>query len=360
MNDALLDIRAGPVARQYIERHGLTPAAVRAVAGAAGGPKWLILGGLDRWLFGDWLQGPGPAVELVGSSIGAWRFAMACSPLKAAARITALESAYIEQCYSSAPTRDEITRTTHGILDHCMDESVLGGVLEHPRFRLTAITARGRGPAAAEGRLPLGAAGIVAATLNLARRSWLALLFERVLFQSPQAKARFAMDRIATRRVALSRDNAADAIYASGSIPLLMAGVRDPAGAPRGCYRDGGIVDYHIDQPLTEDGVVLMPHFATRVTPGWFDKWARRHPRFTGRLVLVGPGPGLLARLPHGRVPDRQDFRRYAGNDDARIRDWRQAVGEGERFAEAFARTLDHQSLAAEVRPLAMTHQSIY
>lgn len=153
MNDALLDIRAGPVARQYIERHGLAPAAVRAVAGAAGGPKWLILGGLDRWLFGDWLQGPGPAVELVGSSIGAWRFAMACCPLKAAARITALESAYIEQCYSRTPTRDEITRTTRGILDRCTDESVLAGVLEHPRFRLTAITARGRG------RLLLGAAG---------------------------------------------------------------------------------------------------------------------------------------------------------------------------------------------------------
>lgn len=356
MNDALLDIRAGPVARQYIERHGLTPTAVRAVAGAAGGPKWLMLGSLDRWLFGDWLHGAGPTVELVGSSIGAWRFAMACSLNHPAGCISQLESAYIEQCYSAAPSRDEITQTTRGILDGCLDDTVLQGVLEHPRFRLTAITARSRGPAAAEGRLPLGIAGVAAATLNLIHRPWLGSLFERVLFQSPGSRIHVAADGIATRRVILSRDNMADAIYASGSIPMLMAGVRDPAGAPRGCYRDGGIVDYHIDQPLIDDGVVLMPHFAGRVTPGWFDKWVQRHPRFTRRLLLVGPGPGLLARLPHGRVPDRHDFRRYAGHDDARIRDWRQAVGEGERFADAFARAVDRQLLAARVRPLAMTH----
>ena len=64
-------------------------------------------------------------------------------------------------------------------------------------------------------------------------------------------------------------------MFASGSIPLLMRGVVDPAGAPAGVYRDGGLIDYHIDQPLVNADhaapLVLMPHFSDRLVPGWFE-----------------------------------------------------------------------------------------
>ena len=43
----------------------------------------------------------------------------------------------------------------------------------------------------------------------------------------------------------LTPDNLRAALLASGSIPLLMEGVRIP-GAP-GVYRDGGSADYHLD-----------------------------------------------------------------------------------------------------------------
>ena len=47
-----LRIYAGPVARQHIEQHGLQAADVGVVPAAAGGPKGLILGPLDRHIFG--------------------------------------------------------------------------------------------------------------------------------------------------------------------------------------------------------------------------------------------------------------------------------------------------------------------
>ncbi len=57
-----------------------------------------------------------------------------------------------------------------------------------------------------------------------------------------------------------------------------MEGVRDLPGAGPGTYRDGGLLDYHLDLPYEDRGVVLYPHFTDKVIPGWFDKglpWRR-------------------------------------------------------------------------------------
>ena len=70
-----LRIYAGPKARQHIQDHGLQPQDVRVVPGAAGGPKGLVLGPLDRFIFGEWLANTTQPVHLVGASIGAWRMA---------------------------------------------------------------------------------------------------------------------------------------------------------------------------------------------------------------------------------------------------------------------------------------------
>lgn len=60
-----LRIYAGPAALAHVCREGLQPAAVGIVPGAAGGPKGLILGPLDRFLFGHWLPHGGHSVHLV-------------------------------------------------------------------------------------------------------------------------------------------------------------------------------------------------------------------------------------------------------------------------------------------------------
>ena len=349
-----LELRAGPAALARIREHGLRREDIKAIAGAAGGPKWLILGHLDRFIFGDWLAEAEQQIDLVGASIGAWRFAAACRMSDPVRAITALEKAYVEQSYSDKPDRDEVTRVTQAIQDQYFDDAVLQGVLKHPKWRLTVITARSRAITASEQRFVLGAGSGVAALANGISRAWIGSFFERVLFHSPTSQpANFAADGIATRHIPLTAGNARDAVYASGSIPMIMSGVRNPQDAPAGVYRDGGIVDYHIDQPLSADGIVLMPHFSDRVIPGWFDKFLPwRRPRHTDNLLLLSPSPAFLASIPNGHVPDRKDFYLYAGDNAARIRDWRLSVAAGERLADAFKTWVESNNPAAALKPL--------
>jgi hypothetical protein len=154
--------------------------------------------------------------------------------------------------------------------------------------------------------------------------------------------------------IGLTPENLADAVVATGSIPLILNGVRDIAGARRGVYRDGGIIDYHLDIPQTAaDRLALYPHFHGRVVPGWFDKrlgWRKPDPRNLARTVLVSPSEAFVARLPGGRIPDRSDFRRYAHAE--RVRIWRQVVAECAALADEFAEILANDGLAGRLRPL--------
>ena len=93
-----------PAANRHIERNGLRPACVGIGPAAAGGPKGLVLGPLDRFLFGEWLPRTDHTIHLVGASIGAWRMASAClrEPVQAFER---LERDYIAQHYELPPGR---------------------------------------------------------------------------------------------------------------------------------------------------------------------------------------------------------------------------------------------------------------
>jgi len=53
-------------------------------------------------------------------------------------------------------------------------------------------------------------------------------------------------------------------------------------------------------------------------------------------VILVAPSREYLAKLPHGKLPDRKDFGRFARDDAARMKYWRTAIAESERLAEAF------------------------
>ena len=70
-----LNLRAGHLARQLIEKEGLQASFVDIIPGAAGGPKGIGIQGLDQAIFGDFLAQALQRRTLVGSSIGSWRFA---------------------------------------------------------------------------------------------------------------------------------------------------------------------------------------------------------------------------------------------------------------------------------------------
>jgi hypothetical protein len=121
---------------------------------------------------------------------------------------------------------------------------------------------------------------------------------------------------------------------------MVLEGVADIPGSPAGTYWDGGLIDYHLHLPYHHrEGLVLYPHLTDRIVPGWLDKsmpWRKAAGAWLDNVVLVSPSREYLAKLPHGKLPDRGDFRRFAGDDAGRMRYWRAAISESERLAEAF------------------------
>lgn len=70
-----ITLRAGSLAKQLIENEGLYAHQVDTIPGAAGGPKGIGLTGLDQAIFGEFLPRAKQRRFLIGSSVGAWRFA---------------------------------------------------------------------------------------------------------------------------------------------------------------------------------------------------------------------------------------------------------------------------------------------
>jgi hypothetical protein len=350
-----LTFRAGPRALARLRSHGLSPADVEVIPGAAGGPKALGLNGLDVALFGEWLPTSPRPRHLIGASIGAWRFAAACLP-DPAAGLRELARRYAGQNYPKGTGVALVTRTVREMLADLFagrEASLLG----HPHHRLHILAVRGRGPLAKDGRLRTPAAFGAAAVANLAGRRHLGRFLERTLFHDPRGLPDFLagahgggdlyadaravrFDDFRTHAVALDIDNLNEALVASAAIPMIIAAVADIPRAPKGLYWDGGLIDYHLHLPYHRAvGLVLYPHFTDRIVPGWLDKglpWRRAHGAWLDNVLLVSPSREYLAKLPYGKLPDRKDFRRFAGDYEGRLRCWQTAIAESERLGQEF------------------------
>ena len=353
---ANLVILAGHQALPILRDEGLCPDRVKVMAGAAGGPKWLVLNGLDRAIFGHWFKDRTDPLFLVGASIGAWRFAAAArhDPL---AGLELFEDAYINQRYSTKPSLAEIGRETERIHDHFLPEPVLDEVLNHPAFRLNILTVRCRGPVTSERKVIQGLGFLAAMAINAVKRKWLSVFFERLLLSDPRNKPPFFnMSEFPIQHAALDASNLKPALAASGAIPMLMPGVRNIPGAPPGMYRDAGILDYHLDIPfLQDDGLVLYPHFIPRIIPGWLDKKLSGRgpdPDHFSRVVLLAPSPEFVESLPLAKIPDRDDFWLFKGRDDDRIKYWNTVRTESRRLADEFMEAVESGRIRDLVRPL--------
>ena len=357
-----LQIHAGPAALQIIGERGLSADDVRLIAGAAGGPKGLILGPLDRFVFGQWLPPSRQQVHLLGASIGAWRMATAAmqDPVR---RLLEFEQAYIHQHYEPEPGRKRPSAALvsrlfgHNLREFFGDE--VHGVLHHPRYRVHMVTTRGRHLLRREGRLRTPAGYLGLALSNALSRNALNAWVERVVFSAPGEPLPMDLADLSHRVCPLSEHNFHAALQASCSIPFVLQAVHDIAGAPAGAYWDGGITDYHLHWRYRTlkpaGGLVLYPHFQRQLVPGWLDKpWKRRH-RATGSLdnvVVLSPHPDWVKTLPNAKLPDRKDFDHYGHDAAARARDWSRAVQESQRLADEFAQWLQRGSPVREVLPL--------
>jgi hypothetical protein len=348
-----ITIRLGRRARARIASAGVQASDIAIIPAAAGGPKGLILHGLDRWLFGDFLASAPRQRRLIGASIGAWRMAAAAfpDPVDAHRRLARL---YSHQRYPAKVDAAYVSATCRALLDELLDGRG-ADALASPAYHLSIITARGIGPLAQTGgsRWRETAGFVRAAFGNTLSRKRLAAAMERVIFHDERDNAawlRQEFDAFAAHFVGLSEHNLRDALLASGSIPLVLEAVSGIAGAPPGAYWDGGLIDYHLHLPYQRDpGLVLYPHFSDYIVPGWLDKsmpWRRARDAALENVILVSPSTDFLAGLPNGKMPDRADFKFYGQNHDTRIRDWTRAIGESERMAEAFARWCEKPDLA--------------
>jgi hypothetical protein len=331
-----LVFKAGPAAFDSIQRHGFAPERIGTLVGASGGAKWLVLSQLDRVILDTIVPRLAGPVHLVGSSIGAWRFSCYArsDPLAA---IDRFEDAYIEQSYSEAPDIHEITAKSREILRFVLGDSGIAEILSHPIFRTHVMTVRSRHLGSADNPLLLGAALLGAASCNAISRASLGWFFERVLFyDARELPPFFGVEGFRTQRVGMGPDNLEDVIAATGSIPLVLSGVRNIARAAPGIYRDGGIIDYHLDVPHSDpDRLAFYPHFFDRIVPGWFDKrlrWRRATAANVDRTLLVCPSPEFVAKLPQAKIPDRTDFKRYTPGK--RVATWRAVVRECEALAD--------------------------
>ncbi|GHG71629.1 hypothetical protein GCM10010919_23200 [Alishewanella longhuensis] len=333
-----LRVLAGNTALAHIKQHGLNADDISVMVGASGGPKWFSLYGLDQYLLGQFFKERTKPLHLLGSSAGAWRFTCYAQQdgVAASARFA---KAYSEVTYPKDADIRLITQISQAIIDDVLPEQThLQQVLNHPVMKLNLIVDRARGINKSSNKLIQGSGLLLTASANLLNRRLLRHFYQRVHFHVAGETAPFShQTELPTERVLLTAENLKAAVIASGAIPMVLEPVTDIAGAGAGRYFDGGITDYHFNQPFSDDGLVLYPHFYPELIPGWFDKglrWRRANKAYLHNVILLCPSDDWVKSLPHGKIPDRKDFKL---NDHERIRYWQKVLDRSHELAEAFA-----------------------
>ena len=386
-----LQILAGPRAIKHIREHGLRPADIDIIPGAAGGPKGLGLTKLDEWLFADFLpQGfderKNP-IQLIGASIGAWRFASVCrgvnegkfSADETRKALALFAKTYSETKYAKNVNAATITADARNLI-HSLFDGHVAEVLAHPHYRLNVLAVRGKGILAREQRGRTHAGYLLAALANAAGRKHLRHFLDRTWFYSQNETLALASvteqnrpklpasngvsnmnpffasletDPFTTEYAALTETNFRDVLIATGTIPLVLEGVVGIDGASDGTYWDGGLIDYHLHLPYAHtDGLVLYPHFTHKIVPGWLDKmlpWRKAAGDSLDNVILVCPSKEYLAQLPFKKLPDRNDFKRFANDYEGRLKYWRFAMGESARLRDELAGLIESGETAGRL-----------
>ena len=341
-----LRLLVGTNARNKIEKNGLTPDIVRLIVGASGGAKWLVLRGLDQFVFGKWMLQANTETQLLGSSIGAWRMACAAQNDPAAA-FNRFHQAYFDYSYEKGQSQGKTTRDSYDTLAQFLPADLCAEAVSNPLRQLNIMAVRCKGLTASDNKLPQALGLIAAAGGNAVSRAVLGKFYDRALFKSQAGgldSGHFKGFSLVEGQ--LSANNLHDALMASGSIPFVTDAIANIEGIEAGVYRDGGIIDYHWDIDWdVEEGIVLYPHFYPHVIPGWFDKSIKRKAISTfNNVLLLAPSDEFVASLPGGKIPDRRNFLHM--DDEDRLKYWNYTCQESYRLADELDGMLnDHGKL---------------
>jgi hypothetical protein len=341
-----LSIKAGSKAYQIIKDGGFNFNRIATYVAPAGGPRWLAASGFDIALMENDVLGLSRPVLLSGTSSGAWRLAAWLQPEPLKSYRNFVEAYLKMSSYQRSDTPGSLLESMGRVIDDYIEDDAIPFALANRKYRLAVTTARAKHLAASETdwiqRLGLGLAWLS----NAVSPAYLRLFFERVVFFYGALAPRFCLKPgFRGKAIPLSAINFKAAVLASGAIPIVIAGLRDIYGAPRGIYRDGGVFDYHLNHEYAKDEeVTLFFNYGERVVPGWLDKKlkSRRPPaQILKNVLMVYPASDFAARLPGGKVPDREDFITYIDDPETRMMNWRRAVELcaplGEQFLETAA-----------------------
>jgi hypothetical protein len=351
-----IQFKAGPKIIDAIRDGGLDPKRIGALAGPAGGPKWFVSVGFDRMLMESrFLERGQDRVLLAGSSAGAWRcLAMACKD--PAVAYEKLRIAYSRNVFTAADNAATVSDALRKNVEAFLTDADIDHILQHPVYDLAVHAVRAKGPAASENLRIQGTALLLAAAMNVLTRRAMNLFFQRaVFFSGPQPPA--FVGSFNGSAIRLERENTRKAALATGSLPYIVRGVQDISGAAVGVYRDGGLIDYQLNQDYCPAGdkITLFFHYQERIVPGWFDKpikWRVPPSGSLDRVLQVYPGRDFVALLPDGRLPDRQDFITFVDDPAERIRRWDQASETSEILGKEFLEAVESGKIRSLVRPL--------
>jgi hypothetical protein len=344
-----IQILAGKKALAEIREAGLNPERIKLMVGASGGPKWLMLSRLDQYLSESFLDKAPQSISLIGSSIGSWR--MACYAQKdPTSTFKEFESIYLNQRYSEKIKPEEITAFVNLILNRLFNEARAQDIVNNPNRVLHIVAVRSRaglnGRSKAAQLLPL----LLAAGGNFLSPRIVKSLYPRVLISQNASTSPY---RGKSEVIELTTDNLAQALAASGAIPMVM----EPSkvqGSKNRWHWDGGMVDYHFSGPFNvDDGLVLYPHFSPKVIPGWLDKqvpWRRAKPHHYANVVMLTPSQDFIDNLPYGKIPDRKDFIELT--DDEREAYWHQVIAATDHLVEDLDKMLQKDGGRSAVKPI--------
>ncbi|MGS0683360.1 patatin-like phospholipase family protein [Shewanella sp. 125m-7] len=344
---------AGPKAFKALTENEFKPELFSQLLAASGGPKWIGIAGLDRYLYTEFFKDLNQPLHTLGASSGAWRLACLAqsNPQSAYDR---LETLYIGQRYDTKPTAREVSEQVTSIIEGLLGSAGAAEIVNHKHINSHYIACQARHLNRVGGRAPLALGLAAAAMTNLVNRKSLSLHFKRCVFGVEQQNSPFAvLNDLPSQFYSLSQRNVHQVLLATGSIPWVLAPVTQIDGAPKGHYYDGGITDYHFDLPLQHcQGLTLYPHFYPKMSPGWFDKslsWRLAKANYDNALILA-PTDAYLQGLPYGKLPDRGDFTHF--NSDSRIKYWRQSAAMSQVLADDLADVIDKKCVPERLERL--------
>ncbi|MEN8320019.1 patatin-like phospholipase family protein [Acinetobacter junii] len=352
-----LRIQAGTEAIQHIQEFGLQAEDIDIIPGAAGGPKGIGICGLDQAIFGDFLAQAPKKRTYIGSSIGCWRFASiaAHGGHKGPEMLARL---YNDIDFHSRMKPEDVSQQCFSVLEEML-RGKTSSVIDHPDMQLVMIMARCYPMLRSNSQilLAMGLMGLYGCNL-LSRRS-MNLFMQRCYAYSDAHNNRMTAvhdhSGFSGQHISLSEHNLLQILMATVAIPLVMDGVTDIPLAPKGLYRDGGLIDYHLDLPFNSKGLVLYPHYHDQIIPGWFDKsirWRKANSFNHKRTILISPSSSYLNSLPLGQLPDRKDFDDFAGNNVRRKKIWEQSIAESQRLGDEFLELVHGGKIAEYLEPL--------